>query len=105
MVCGQNNHIIIIILNIVIIGILLIFLIKQYKKKVIPEKLFICMIIGGGLSNLIDRIFRGYVVDYIDINQIIKYPIFNIADISIVIGVILFIVYMIIKIIRKQENA
>ena len=59
------------------------------------------MIVSGGTSNLIDRIFRGYVVDYIDINQIFNYPIFNIADISVVLGVILLIIYLIIETIKK----
>lgn len=68
-------------------------------------KISLIMIISGGTSNLTDRIFRGYVVDYIDINQIFKYPIFNMADISIVLGVILLILYIITKTIKKQENA
>lgn len=84
---------------------LLIFLIKNYKKISTLEKIFLIMIISGGTSNLIDRIFRGYVIDYIDINQIFKYPIFNIADISIVLGVTLLILYIITKTIKKQENA
>ena len=62
------------------------------------------MIISGGTSNLIDRLFRGHVVDYIDINQIFNYPVFNIADMCIVIGVILLVGYIIIKTIKKQEN-
>lgn len=53
------------------------------------------MICGGGISNLIDRICRGHVIDYIDINKIINYPIFNIADISIALGIILLIIYII----------
>ena len=60
-------------------------------------KIFLVMLISGGVSNLIDRIFRGYVVDYIDINQIFSYPVFNIADISVVIGVILLMGYIIIN--------
>lgn len=63
------------------------------------------MIICGGLSNLIDRLSRGYVVDYIDINQIFNYPVFNIADICVVIGVILLIGYIIVQTIKRQENA
>lgn len=78
---------------------------KNYKKISYIEKIFYSMIISGGLSNLIDRLFRGYVVDYIDVNQIIKYPVFNIADISIVIGCLLLIGYIFIKTIKKQENA
>lgn len=63
------------------------------------------MIISGGLSNLIDRLSRGYVVDYIDINQIFNYPVFNIADICVVIGVILLIGYIMVQTIKRQENA
>lgn len=76
---------------------LLVYLIKNYKSTSSMINIFLIMIISGGISNLIDRIFRGYVVDYIDINQIFKYPIFNIADISIVLGVILLIIYIIIN--------
>lgn len=105
MECGKNNQIIIIILNIILIFVISKFLIENYKHINKQVKIFSVMVIGGGLSNLIDRLARGYVVDYLDINQIYNYPVFNIADISIVIGVILLISYIIIKTIKKQENA
>ena len=38
------------------------------------------------ISNCIDRIFRGYVIEYIDFTNILKIPIFNLADICILIG-------------------
>lgn len=104
MVCGKDNQLFIIIANILLISMLLVFLIKNYKNINNLIKIFLIMIISGGTSNLIDRIFRGYVVDYIDINQIFKYPVFNIADISIVLGVILLILYIITKTKKKQEN-
>lgn len=57
-------------------------------------------IIGGGLGNLIDRVFRvsadsglHYVVDYLDL-RIINFAIFNFADCCVVVGVILVIVYL-----------
>ena len=55
------------------------------------------MVISGGVSNLIDRLVRGNVVDYIDINAIISYPVFNIADVFIVLGVMLIIGYILRK--------
>lgn len=97
MVCGANNQIIVIIVNIIIVSILLIFLIRKYKGINTPIKVFLVMLISGGVSNLIDRIFRGHVVDYIDINDIFTYPVFNIADISVVIGAILLMGYIIIN--------
>lgn len=75
----------------------MLYLIKNYKRISNTEKILLIMISSGGISNLIDRIYRGYVVDYIDINQAFSYPIFNIADISIVLGTIGFIMYILIE--------
>ena len=53
------------------------------------------LILGGTIGNGIDRIFKGFVVDFINLN-IINFPVFNIADISINIGFI-FLLYNIFK--------
>ena len=50
------------------------------------------LVLGGGVGNMIDRIFRGYVVDMFDL-EFMDYPIFNLADIFVVAGVILGAVY------------
>ncbi len=47
-------------------------------------------ILGGTIGNGIDRIFKGFVIDFINLN-IINFPVFNIADICINIGFILLI--------------
>ena len=47
-------------------------------------------ILGGTIGNGIDRIFRGFVIDFINLN-IINFPVFNIADISINIGFIILL--------------
>ena len=47
-------------------------------------------ILGGTIGNGIDRIYRGFVVDFINLN-IINFPLFNIADISINIGFIILL--------------
>lgn len=60
----------------------------------------ISLIVGGGFGNLIDRIIKGYVVDYLDF-RIINFAIFNFADCCIVIGTILFFIYMIFL---EEEN-
>lgn len=52
------------------------------------EQVFLAMILGGGLGNYIDRLFSGYVVDFLDIRII---PIFNVADICITCGCLLLI--------------
>ncbi len=48
------------------------------------------MVLGGALGNVIDRVFRGYVVDYLDFHwQSWHWPAFNLADIFIVLGVLI----------------
>lgn len=48
-------------------------------------KLSLAMVLGGGVGNMIDRAFRGFVVDMFDL-QFIRFAIFNVADICVVIG-------------------
>ena len=62
------------------------------KKKNPGKKIYlvsIAMIIGGALGNMRDRFVFGYVVDFIDF-CLINFPVFNVADIFITIGGILF---------------
>ena len=73
---------------------LLIFIIKYAK---ITHPLFIIstsFILGGGIGNMIDRIFLGYVVDFIKAT-FIDFPVFNIADSAVVVGTILLGVYLV----------
>ena len=54
------------------------------------------LILGGALGNLIDRIFRGYVVDFISFTIFNKeMAIFNVADILITIGIVLYVIDLI----------
>lgn len=81
---------------IVIFTFLIIFwLVKELWGKDIPfvNSIFYGMILGGAIGNLVDRLFYGYVIDFIDIDFFgYDYPIFNVADCFIVIGVILSLV-------------
>ena len=50
------------------------------------------MLFGGVFGNLVDRVFCGFVRDFIDIDLFgYNFPVFNIADVSIVIGVLLIL--------------
>ena len=75
---------------------ILVFLIQYIKKNKIERKIDIVsfsFIIGGSLGNLIDRIIRGSVIDFISLKfGNYNFPIFNIADTLIVVGVILLLI-------------
>lgn len=60
------------------------------------------LIIGGGIGNLIDRIFRGFVVDYLSLSFFP--PVCNFADYCITIGAVLFIISMFITSDKKSEK-
>jgi signal peptidase II len=70
----------------------LVYIGYAHKKSNSLLMVAIAMVIGGGMGNLIDRISKGYVVDYFDIHII---PIFNVADIFICIGCGLLFIYLI----------
>lgn len=76
---------ILIILMVVIILILFFYLIKSYNSGNISLIVPLTFIITGAISNLLDRLFYGYVLDYINISF---FTIFNLADIMIAGGVI-----------------
>ena len=54
----------------------------------------ISLIVAGGVGNLIDRLARGFVIDYLDFSALFGFPIFNFADCLVVIGTGLVILYI-----------
>ena len=72
--------------------ILLVYLVfvKKFQSKIF--NISVALIIGGGVGNLIDRIFLGYVVDYIEISFFP--PVCNFADYCITAGTIILIIWL-----------
>ena len=79
----------------IIFSILLVYLILRKNTLKILDLYSYSFILGGTIGNGMDRILRGFVIDFINLNNI-NFPVFNIADISINIGFI-FLLYSIIK--------
>ena len=79
----------------IIFSILLIFLILRKNTLISSELYSYSFILGGTIGNGIDRILKGFVIDFINLNMI-NFPVFNVADISINIGFIILL-YSIIK--------
>lgn len=66
------------------------------KAKRGLEKLALSLILGGALSNIWDRFYHGYVIDFIDFHiGSLHYWAFNIADAAIVLGILLVFYYQI----------
>ena len=61
------------------------------KKNI--DRFSVSLILAGGIGNLADRIRQGYVVDYLDINELFSYPMFNLADCCVVVGAVLIIFF------------
>ena len=86
----NNNVLLLIIISIVFIY----YLYNMVKKEELNNKkcLIYALLFGGIFGNLFDRIFLGYVIDYMDFKiSNYNFAIFNFADMCIVIGAILFI--------------
>ena len=87
----SNSATMYIVTNLIIIVIITRFMLSQnqFIDKVL--KVFLSFIIAGGISNLIDRIVRGYVLEWINISKIDWLPMFNIADVLVLVGWILVV--------------
>jgi signal peptidase II len=74
------------------VSIALPFYIKKNKHDILLA-MGLTLILGGAIGNLVDRLFLGYVVDFLSlhIDDIFYWPAFNIADSAITLGVILLI--------------
>ena len=87
----SNNTILLAIIGIIVVGVLVYYLSKKKSINNI-EVVAYSILIGGVIGNFIDRIVFNGVYDYIGlIFGSYYYPIFNLADIGIVIGIILLI--------------
>ena len=89
----ENKRYLILLYSIILIYFL--FNLRKDLPKAKKYDILFGVILGGILGNLIDRIFRGFVIDYFEIflGQY-SFPIFNLADICITLGIIIMILIM-----------
>lgn len=90
----EGSTIFLIFVSVVAIGLVYFFMIKDKKIEKIEEFGY-GMLLGGIIGNLIDRVAFGYVIDFFHFKiGSYQFPIFNIADMGIVIGTFIIIVIM-----------
>lgn len=90
-ILSDNTPILAAVSVIFCIGVLIYWYFKKPENRLF--KLSLTLLFAGALGNAIDRVIRGFVVDFIS-TVFVKFPVFNVADIAITIGAVLLIVYM-----------
>jgi len=95
------------IVTVVVVAGILYYFHKYGKEGGAGFRVSLMMLLGGALGNFIDRVRMGEVVDFADVLiPVINYdfPIFNVADAALTIGVILLIVHMFLEEIREKRK-
>ena len=98
---GQNSTFSYIVTNVIVLGIIIKFMTNGNKLIDMKTKIVLSLVLAGGISNLLDRIIRGFVVEFINIKNI---PVFNLADLYITIGWIGFVVIFTIFTFKEKRN-
>ncbi len=84
--------------------IALVFYMFRFKPKNRVLSAGLAFIIGGGIGNMIDRIAKGYVVDFVDF-RLINFAVFNVADSFVCVGAALVIIYIFFFAEKEDKNA
>jgi signal peptidase II len=85
-------------------SVIIFFMLRATDKEDTVTILALSAIFGGAIGNYIDRLWHGFVVDFLDFHwyQVASYPAFNVADISIVTGISLMVLLELRKMLSVQ---
>lgn len=98
----EGKQLFLILFTAVVIVVMLYLMLSKRVKK--PTYIWsMSLIVAGGIGNLIDRVIRGEVVDFIDV-RIINFAVFNIADICAVLGALGLLLFVVADEIKEQKN-
>ncbi|MCR3757869.1 signal peptidase II [Clostridium felsineum] len=89
-----------------IVLIAIVVYIIKYRPKSKLVRISLSLIISGAVGNLYDRVVYKYVVDFISFHykDVYYYPVFNVADICVVLGTIILAIFIILKDDKKNEK-
>lgn len=87
----QGHKLLLVVCTAIILGLMVYIL---FKKKPVNKwfNTAMSLVIGGALGNIADRIFRGYVIDYLKLKFFA--PAFNLADVCITLGTVILLIYV-----------
>ena len=83
---GSDSTLMYVATNVVILGIIFKFIKSQNEFVDRKFKVFLSFILAGGISNVIERVVRGYVTEFITFEKLSIFPVLNIADIFVLVG-------------------
>lgn len=89
----SDNRWVFMVVSAISMIIIVYLLYKEYHRHILLN-VALAMVLGGGIGNMIDRIFLGYVVDFFHVD-FFEFAIFNVADSFITVGAVLLAVYVI----------
>ncbi len=91
----EGSRILLIVISFVALGLVYWFMLKDKRIEKI-EEIGYGILFGGIFGNLLDRVLYGYVIDFFHFNfGTYHFPVFNIADIGIVVGTFIIVLIMI----------
>lgn len=96
----ENHRWVFMLFSALAIVVIVIYLIRRDP----PLSLFLSLslILSGGIGNMIDRTFRGYVVDFIEF-YLFEFPVFNLADCFVVVGAGLLVIRLIADTVQEKK--
>ena len=98
----QNKQWLFLIITVLVLAALLWVLPRIPKEKhFLPLKVCLCLIGAGAVGNMADRIFRGYVVDFLYF-RLIDFPVFNVADIYVTTAS--FVLIILVIVLYREED-
>ena len=100
MFSGQRWFILL-LTGIIAVGLIWFYVTMPKKKEYFPLRVSLVLVLSGAIGNIIDRLFRGYVVDFFEFT-FFEWPVFNVADIYVVVGVIL-LALMIVFVVKDED--
>ncbi len=99
-----GNQVFLIIISVFFIALICVFYFLERKNGTLFH-IGIALIFGGAVGNMIDRVFLGFVRDFIQFDFWRSFPVFNLADAALTIGVVLVVLYYILSIFKRGKNA
>ena len=103
----KDHRWVFLVISTVALGGMIVYMFLNKTKHPL-ETTAVAFIVGGGIGNMIDRLARGFVVDFVDVKCIPYWKyIFNVADIFVCVGCGLFILYILLfeaKVQKKEAS-